>query len=94
LGVFPLGIGCELRHSTAAIGLLYTTFLGWFSGVVMVYLPKTEAGKKIHELMEECNTAQNQWNTYATQLGRGYTTAYALQKDANRQYQQKPSAEG
>jgi hypothetical protein len=32
--------------------------------------------------MEECNTAQNQWNTYATQLGRGYTTAYALQKDA------------
>jgi hypothetical protein len=48
----------------------------------MVYLPKTEAGKKLHELMDELNTAQNQWNTYATQLGRGYKTAYELHQKA------------
>jgi hypothetical protein len=48
----------------------------------MTYLPRTEAGKKIHEVMEELNTAQNQWNTYATQLCRGYTTAYGLHQKA------------
>ena len=48
----------------------------------MTYLPTTEAGKKIHEILEELNTAQNQWNTYATQLGRGYTAAYGLHQKA------------
>jgi hypothetical protein len=42
----------------------------------MVYLPKTEAGKTIDALTEQLNSAQFQWNTYAAQLGRGYTTAY------------------
>jgi len=48
----------------------------------MVYLPTTNAGKTINEVMEALNTAQHQWNTYATQLGRGYTTAYGNHKDA------------
>jgi hypothetical protein len=48
----------------------------------MVYLPKTEAGKTVNELTVACDTAQLQWNTYATQLGRGYTTAYKLHRDA------------
>jgi hypothetical protein len=48
----------------------------------MVYLPKTEAGKKLNEVMGAFNTAEFQWNTYATQLGRGYTTAYNLHQEA------------
>jgi hypothetical protein len=48
----------------------------------MVYLPKTEAGKTIDALTEQLNSAQFQWNTYATQLGRGYTTAYKFHQKA------------
>src|SRR5688572_6483183 len=42
----------------------------------MAYLPKTNAAKEIYPLMSEISTAQDQWGTYATQLGRGYTAAY------------------
>jgi hypothetical protein len=37
----------------------------------MAYVPKTEAGKTINELNVARDTAQLQWNTYATRLGRG-----------------------
>ena len=56
----------------------------------MVYQPKTGASKEINKLMADLSTAQFQWNTYATQLGRGYTAAYQEHEDAikkiNEQY--------
>lgn len=42
----------------------------------MTYIPKGEAAKEIHEVYGDLNTAQHQWNTYATILGSGYTAAY------------------
>jgi hypothetical protein len=44
--------------------------------VAGIYLPKTDEGKKIDELMGVINTAQDQWFTYADQLARGYNAAY------------------
>jgi hypothetical protein len=43
----------------------------------MVYLPKPKRAKRSTRL-----PAQFQWNTYATQLGRGYTTAYKFHQKA------------
>lgn len=46
----------------------------------MTYIPKFEAAKTIDEVHRYINTAQLQWNTYATILGRGYTEAYQKHK--------------
>ena len=42
----------------------------------MTYQPKSDGAKEIEKLMRHLDTAHLQWNTYATQLGRGYTAAY------------------
>jgi hypothetical protein len=48
----------------------------------MVYVPKTEIGKTTDALTEQLNSAQLHWNTYPTQVGRGYTTAYKFHQKA------------
>ena len=55
----------------------------------MAYIPSTSAGKEVHMLMGELSTAQHQWNTYATQLGRGYTAAYKEHETAIKAVQEK-----
>ncbi len=55
----------------------------------MTYLPKTKAGQEIHVLMGELSSAQHQWNTYATQVGRGYTTAYGWHDDTVKKVQER-----
>jgi hypothetical protein len=51
----------------------------------VTYFPKSGPAKEIGKLMGELNTAQLQWNTYATQLGRGYTMAYEEHEKAIRE---------
>jgi hypothetical protein len=55
----------------------------------MAYLPKTKTGQEIHALMGELSSAQHQWNTYATQLGRGYTSAYQFHDETVKKVQER-----
>jgi hypothetical protein len=46
------------------------------NSVMPLYLPKTPTAQKYKVIMDAIDTAQHSWNTYVTQLGRGYREAY------------------
>jgi hypothetical protein len=48
----------------------------------MPYEPTTPAARELKVVYDYLNGAQHDWNTYATELGRAYTTAYKFHEGA------------